>query len=166
MVLCFSPMAKSSGMTKYNMKEENFIDQFIPESAQTLTWEEYENDIFYQYGKDFVISITMKKNETKKDDIAMGSMTMTKIIELKEGSNIGDDKIKINIILEKLRTLESGLCYKIISDVETIDKIKHFSLIMMDHLTKTSDQYVTGKVTLDLKSNFFPNDCFFQENCT
>ena len=139
LVLCFLPITKDSAFEKYNVTEDNIIDQYFPESVKSLTWEQFENDIYYQYGKDFTISITMKKDKTKKDDTA--SMT-SNIIDLKEGPNTGNDKNKINLNLEKLKTLESGLCYKMISDMETFDKIKHFSIEMKDHF---KDVYVESK---------------------
>ena len=144
-------MVKYSGLDKFSkLTEEDLISQFFPESAHSLPWEEFENDIFFQYDKDFTISISMKKDKTKKEDSpAMDSPTMGSaaigptIIDLKEGSNTGNDKIKINMTLEKLRTLESGLCYKISSDMETFDKIQYFSLQLKEHL----NQYISGKFT-------------------
>ena len=142
MVLCFSPMVKLSGLNKFETKEEKLIEHQFPYSAESLTWEEFENDMFYQYDKDFTISITMKKDKTKQVD-STPAMSET-IIDLKEGSNSGNDQTKMNITLEKLRTFESGLCYKILSDVETFDKMKYFSLHLKEHLKTES---ATGKVT-------------------
>ena len=128
-------MAKNSGLTKHDTKEDKLLEHQFPSSAESLTWEEFSSDIYYQYGKDFVIGITMKKAKNKPNEMAMN-------FDLKEGSNVGDEKHKINLTMEKLRTLESGLCYKMTSDVQTFDKINHFSLNYKDNPNK---EYPTGK---------------------
>ena len=129
-------MAKKSGLTKHSTKEDKLLEHQFPASAESLTWEEFSNDIYYQYGKDFIIDITMKKAKNKPNEMAMN-------FELKEGSNVGDEKHKINLTLEKLRTLESGSCYKMTSDVQTFDKINHFSLNYKENPDNAT--YVTGE---------------------
>ena len=127
LVLCFSPIIKYSGLEKLKIKEENIINKFFPESVESMTLEEFENDIYFQYSKDFEIRIKMKKVDNKKKNPEPTFFT------LKEGLNSGNDKIKISLTLEKIKTLESGLCYKLTSDVETFEKINYFSLELKEH---------------------------------
>ena len=131
-------MAKNSGLTKHGTKEDKLLEHQFPPDAESLTWEEFSSDIYYQYDKDFTIRITMKKAKNKPNEMAME-------FGLKEGSNVGDEKHKINLTLEKLRTLESGLCYKMTSDVQTFDKINHFSLNYKNNPNnKNNEEYPTG----------------------
>ena len=100
-VLCFAPFGKKSVLTKYNISIQNMVYAEFQDEILDLSWNEFSNDVLYILLKDFNITFDGK-------------------VLLEGFNNIQDGQ---NIILEKLLTVWSGLCYKITLDYFTYDRI-------------------------------------------
>ena len=100
-VLCFAPFGKKSVLTKYNISMHNMVYADFQDEILDLSWNEFSNDVLYVLLKDFNITFKSK-------------------VLLYGVNNIQDGQ---NIILEKLLTVWSGLCYKITLDYFTYDRV-------------------------------------------
>ena len=91
-VLCFNPFAKTTVINKYELTLDQFFMN-LPNLNLSLT--EFYNEVYYQIGRDFKLSFADKT-----------------FLNLEEGVNtIGVENE--TIIVEKVLTIFTGLCYKI-----------------------------------------------------
>ena len=56
-VLCFSPIAKESFTSQYNMTMKDFVNGIYSDSLWYVEYEEFKSEPFFVLGKDYNISI-------------------------------------------------------------------------------------------------------------
>ena len=121
-VICFSPKQKPSGFKKHNI---TIMDFYYPEyynltnKLANLTWDQFENDIFYQLNIDFQLQVELNdKNKVKTNEW---------LYPMKEGKN--GNLNGTFVYLTKMVTFYHGICYKITFDYATFLREPFFFLM-------------------------------------
>ena len=114
--LCFKPFIKKTILAKYNLSIAQLVFLDFPTSMKNISWLDFNNEASYIIGRDF--------------SIKYGGHIL----------DVGDTKIKNNqtIVVEKLQTIWSGLCYKITIKNLTFDR-PNFNLVFNQSVISHED---------------------------
>ena len=77
-VLCFSPIAKESFTSQYNMTMKDFVNSWYSDSLYEVEFSEFKNDAYFILGKDYNISLN-------EQVLVEGKNTINEIEVNKEG---------------------------------------------------------------------------------
>ena len=77
-VLCFSPIAKKSFTSQYNMTMKDFVNSWYSDSLYEVQFSEFKNDAYFILGKDYNISLN-------EQVLVEGKNTINEIEVNKEG---------------------------------------------------------------------------------
>ena len=114
-VLCFKPFIKKTILAKYNLSIAQLVFLDL-DSMKNISWLDFNNEASYIMGRDFSI---------KYDGIIL---------------NVNDTNINPNqtIVVEKLQTIWSGLCYKITIKNLTFER-PNFNLVFNQSIISHED---------------------------
>ena len=76
-VLCFSPIAKESFTSQYNMTMKDFVNSWYSDSLYEVQFSEFKNDAYFILGKDY--NISLQDNEYNQHILKEGNNTINEI---------------------------------------------------------------------------------------
>ena len=76
-VLCFSPIAKESFTSQYNMTMKDFVNSWYSDSLYEVEFSEFKNAAYFILGKDYNISLL--DNEDNEHVLKEGNNTINEI---------------------------------------------------------------------------------------
>ena len=191
-VICFTPYAKKSVISKHNITIKDMVYLSFPESLQNSSWIDFNDEVSYKMGRDFNLTFGYlsddlkwllwdspiheglnnlklgddedEKKRRKRDVLAPGLPPMNAIAGITHtikhmfhedpfNSEIPPPLITKNmIIVQKLQTTWTGVCYKIDMDFATLGR-PFFKLEFNKTLDKqdipTPEIYITSKSNAD-----------------
>ena len=115
-VMCFQPFIKATILAKYNLSIAQLVYLDFPNSMMNESWLDFNYKASYIIGRDFII---------KYDGVIL---------------DVGDTNTTPNqtIVVEKLQTIWSGLCYKITIKNITFNK-PNFNLVFNQSIVSHQD---------------------------